>query len=1800
MGTALVPIDAYNSKASSEADNGVIAFIKNEAAANGAFEKTFAAVGHEGISEEINVSETIFADLMVKKWLAANGYTGEDGKVVRFIEKIKSAMRRLKELFSLKNLIKDVNDAYGFLKEGTKIMIESAGTFFKGMAKGLKTFKNMFSKRHYEREAARDKVKGNISNVVSGAKEVIGNGLSIRNWWNSGKEMVSGIKAGYNGEEAESGSIFGKLGSFLGKGYGKSKDSVKSTKDTIKKIKDDRAKKLLENKLRDNLSKEFSAENNAEIDALKNQYESGKISEEVYSKALEGLKERHEKELQKRIDRQMKRIQDKRAKPEEPEASEGDKDLVEGQEHASYKKEVVRDILNSILRSPTNYWKYGQEGDSYEPATIVGKAIKGARQVDKFLTTNIVKGLDKITGFRAIRGWAGKHVAGALHAAHGAYKGYKENGISGIKAGMAEGYAKGKETGFRSTMSTIGSKIISFGKGFFLTLSKFSQSLFGTSQSKIINLKHQLIQQYMANGMTPFEAMSLANQDVQPLRDQLNARAAAEAQASATKKATRKGGWMDRMKNLFSRDKSKDKDPAKSKKGFLDMIKENGSKIGIGAMVIGAIGMLSSLNITMGDVVNGIKGTWNVLKSIGSGIMSVVSGIGSVIKFIKDTGDKVSYAVDFIKTPSRWLPEKIAGIPVGGMSDKEKAIWDAKRQGLTEKMTVDKDGNLLKEDGTYFTDSEGNKITAEEFNKLEKNMNTEESTSAAAARYTTYAVGAMGTGMAYNAGKKILTKGAEKVIGQTGLKALGTTVNAVGKIPIVGAPVRWTTSAVKAGDALLSGAGKIGSAGVNGIKALSNAGSPTKLLPAGEKATGFGQKLVGMLSKIVSRVKGVPIVGRLVTLIEKSAKWIARYFPTLKKMKSIFRVVKMAAKKAGPKIALKVAAKLATFAAASATVVLGIGMILWSVFWFLKYWLWDGKGFWSSLSEAFIGVDLFSGQDEDALLAQAENMEPEVFDGVTPPENGWGRNLVYDPKNGIYTGEICTDKGLWDTWVDITLDEEGVREYFSNEQVNAARIKAGAGEISDEQLKAMQQEQLSKKKAEKEKEDKGVKGLAEDKKKEEENKKADAAAQKDAKKEAKEELKEEAKDAKAKSEATSKASSVAQSLGTALGEGLKRIFGNDVKGSDGNTDTNTNANTNLDNKVTAPNPDALKNYKPPKGGKIDNAQLKASLAKYLAKSDLTEEEKIAFLANVETEVGSGKNLVEGTNWRYDNAVPQKNSNFRKFRPSKAEWDAMTPAQKAEFLYTNTKGAGPKGLGNTQPGDGAKYIGRGVIQLTGRELYTKANKIMKSKYGVDADIVNNPELVGTDTDIAVASSLAWWELNRGRLKKASTERNGRKIRNITNGGDHGMDRFLAAYAAYQAGNGLYSDTLNGEKVLSEDKETGVKVVETDITKDELDKINAENKKSEQAQSNATSNTNSNTQNTSSTSTPPATNTPNNTNTVPVPQSNTGGNGNATSNSSVSTNELDSKIKKNGSVDLEHLRPATKSALNALATEYEEKFNRKLQINSAARTMDAQQRLYDKYGPGKAAKPSPHSPHISGLAFDINSSDGNMLDKNGLLDKYGLWRPLKNGLGRTRPEAWHIELKGSRDSNMKISDATINNIDRNFSGSVPDTKPAGNSLPAINDPSVSDTTADGVAAKDIKEEKSETTSNNNSYNVPEAPKAPKVEEHKFADATPNSASTNATSVPTSTAQALPAGAVSDTIMSSIDSTLKESLAVQKNMDMSLTNIAAAISAGLKISPEGQESSGGNNKNMQAKASYVNNASSRPRTQWPVNRM
>lgn len=86
----------------------------------------------------------------------------------------------------------------------------------------------------------------------------------------------------------------------------------------------------------------------------------------------------------------------------------------------------------------------------------------------------------------------------------------------------------------------------------------------------------------------------------------------------------------------------------------------------------------------------------------------------------------------------------------------------------------------------------------------------------------------------------------------------------------------------------------------------------------------------------------------------------------------------------------------------------------------------------------------------------------------------------------------------------------------------------------------------------------------------------------------------------------------------------------------------------------------------------------------------------------------------------------------------------------EFLYGSTTSKG-KMLGNSQPGDGAKYIGRGYIQLTGRGNYTKFSKLLFDGGYIQTDrgLVDNPDLVN-DPKIAGAIVVLYF-LSHPRLK-----------------------------------------------------------------------------------------------------------------------------------------------------------------------------------------------------------------------------------------------------------------------------------------------------------------------------------------------------------------------------------------------------------------------------------------------------------------
>lgn len=97
--------------------------------------------------------------------------------------------------------------------------------------------------------------------------------------------------------------------------------------------------------------------------------------------------------------------------------------------------------------------------------------------------------------------------------------------------------------------------------------------------------------------------------------------------------------------------------------------------------------------------------------------------------------------------------------------------------------------------------------------------------------------------------------------------------------------------------------------------------------------------------------------------------------------------------------------------------------------------------------------------------------------------------------------------------------------------------------------------------------------------------------------------------------------------------------------------------------------------------------------------------------------------------------------------------------------TQKRYEGRKDLGNTVAGDGSKYRGRGLIQITGRANYEKCGKAL----GID--LITHPELL--EQPQWACESAAWfWETN-GLNELADRDQFNTITRRI-NGGLNGLD------------------------------------------------------------------------------------------------------------------------------------------------------------------------------------------------------------------------------------------------------------------------------------------------------------------------------------------------------------------------------------------------------------------------------------------
>lgn len=118
------------------------------------------------------------------------------------------------------------------------------------------------------------------------------------------------------------------------------------------------------------------------------------------------------------------------------------------------------------------------------------------------------------------------------------------------------------------------------------------------------------------------------------------------------------------------------------------------------------------------------------------------------------------------------------------------------------------------------------------------------------------------------------------------------------------------------------------------------------------------------------------------------------------------------------------------------------------------------------------------------------------------------------------------------------------------------------------------------------------------------------------------------------------------------------------------------------------------------------------------------------------------------------------------------------------MTENSDGSAYEGrtdLGNTQPGDGARFIGRGFIQITGRGNY--------QQYGdeLGIDLVDHPELAN---DPAIAAKILVQYFKDNGVDKAAENGDWRQVRYLVNGGYNGWDVFSAAVDGLTAalGNG----------------------------------------------------------------------------------------------------------------------------------------------------------------------------------------------------------------------------------------------------------------------------------------------------------------------------------------------------------------------------------------------------------------------------
>ncbi|MQA39966.1 glycoside hydrolase family 19 protein [Rugamonas aquatica] len=171
----------------------------------------------------------------------------------------------------------------------------------------------------------------------------------------------------------------------------------------------------------------------------------------------------------------------------------------------------------------------------------------------------------------------------------------------------------------------------------------------------------------------------------------------------------------------------------------------------------------------------------------------------------------------------------------------------------------------------------------------------------------------------------------------------------------------------------------------------------------------------------------------------------------------------------------------------------------------------------------------------------------------------------------------------------------------------------------------------------------------------------------------------------------------------------------------------------------------------------------------------TDARVAAFLAQVIHESASFNQLAENLNYtaiRLCKVWPKRFETIEAAQPF-----ANNPERLANLVY-----ASRMGNGDERSGDGYRYRGRGLIQLTGRENYTRCGLAIRQ------DLLATPDLLLQPA--AASRSAAWFWKSHGLNELADPRPDGDavtdfgRITKIINGGDHGLQARIVLWQRLQ--------------------------------------------------------------------------------------------------------------------------------------------------------------------------------------------------------------------------------------------------------------------------------------------------------------------------------------------------------------------------------------------------------------------------------